>query len=327
MTKANNRLMLSSRRGYMFRLPGLFLEFWYALEAQQYIKLIVDDAEGKNPRIEAYCLDAAIGANILQQTHSSIHMSGTLEPLEEYRDSLGLPKSSTILQIYPSPFPRHHRRIYYLNDVTTRYSDISKDASIMPRIWSYLCKISNTFQRNTMVFFPSFKLMRQAQHQGCFDEISRCIYVEEQSMSQSEIMRLVSDFKSCGDTNLESGTFFTVMGGRISEGMDFPAKQLEIAIIVGIPYPKPTARQRALQRYYDIKFAKGWEYTVNAPAARKLLQAIGRLIRDENDIGVAIILDNRAPRFKPFIPDLQESKTILSDIQRFFRIYHKSPKK
>jgi DNA excision repair protein ERCC-2 len=293
---------------------------------KQYIKLIVDDQQGKNPRIEAYCLDAAIGAEIIQEMHASIHISGTLEPLEEYRDSLGLPKNNTQLQIYPSPFPQHHRRIFYLSDVTTRYSDISKDHSIMPKIWKYICNISNKFQRNTMVFFPSFNLMKQARDQGCLNDLKQCIYIEERAMSQTDIMKLITDFKNCRQNNQEPGTFFTVMGGRISEGMDFPAEQLEIAIIVGIPYPKPTARQRALQRYYDIKFRKGWEYTVNAPAARKLLQAIGRLIRDENDLGVAIILDQRAPRFKPFIPDLQETKSVITDVQRFFRIYQKSGK-
>jgi DNA excision repair protein ERCC-2 len=307
-------------RSYIHKL-GIFLDFWRNIEMHQYIKLVVDNAQGKNPRIEAYCLDAAIGAEIIQQMHASIHMSGTLEPLEEYRDSLGLPKQSTILQIYPSPFPRHHRRIFYVNNVTTRYSDISKDQTILPRLWKYIDKITNTFHRNTMVFFPSFRLMHQAQEHGCLEKLSHCLYVEEQSMSQTEIMRLVSDFKNCGDENSDTGTFFTVMGGRISEGMDFPAEQLEIAIIVGIPYPKPTARQRALQRYYDQKFGKGWEYTVNAPAARKLLQAIGRLIRNENDLGVAVILDQRAPRFKPFISDLQESKSVITDINRFFRIY------
>jgi DNA excision repair protein ERCC-2 len=136
-------------------------------------------------------------------------------------------------------------------------------------------------------------------------------------MSQSELMDLVSDFKSCGNGDGNSAAIFTVMGGRISEGMDFPAEQLEIAVIVGIPYPKPTARQRGLQNYYDQKFGKGWEYTVQAPAARKMLQAIGRLIRNENDRGVAVILDKRATRFHQYIKEMQESKNLLIDINRF----------
>jgi DNA excision repair protein ERCC-2 len=139
-------------------------------------------------------------------------------------------------------------------------------------------------------------------------------------MSQIELMNLVTDFKKCGLENTDSATLFSVVGGRISEGMDFPAEQLEIAVIIGIPYPKPTARQRGLQRYYDYKFGKGWEYTVNAPAARKLMQSIGRLIRNENDRGVAVILDNRAPRFKPYIRDLKESKNLITDISDFLNI-------
>ena len=109
------------------------------------------------------------------------------------------------------------------------------------------------------------------------------------------------------------------MGGRISEGIDFPAEQLEIAVIVGIPYPKPTARQRGLQNYYDLKFGKGWEYTVQAPAARKMLQAIGRLIRNETDRGIVVILDKRAPRFHRYIKEMRESKNLLTDISLFMR--------
>ena len=136
-------------------------------------------------------------------------------------------------------------------------------------------------------------------------------------MSQSALMDLVSEFKSCGLRDGEGATLFSVIGGRISEGIDFPAEQLEIVIIVGIPYPKPTARQRGLQRYYDLKFRKGWEYTVEAPTARKILQSIGRLIRDEKDKGVAIILDRRAKRFGRYIKDLNESLDIINDIKNF----------
>jgi len=152
------------------------------------------------------------------------------------------------------------------------------------------------------------------------NSINRCVYFEEQKMSQAALMELISDFKEHGNNNGEKAALFSVMGGRISEGMDFPAEQLEIVVIVGIPYPKPTARQRALQHYYDLKFRKGWEYTVEAPAARKILQSIGRLIRDENDRGVAVILDRRATRFKKYIRYLEESNNPLKEINDFLNI-------
>ncbi|MCK5112821.1 MAG: ATP-dependent DNA helicase, partial [Thermoplasmatales archaeon] len=106
-------------RSYIHKL-GIFLEFWITVEMDRYIKLVVDSAEGKNPRIEAYCLDPSIGTGIINEFHSSIHMSGTLKPLEEYRDSLGL-SQYTELVFYPSPFSRENRRIFFTRDVTTRY--------------------------------------------------------------------------------------------------------------------------------------------------------------------------------------------------------------
>lgn len=300
-------------RSYLHNL-GVFLGFWTTIEMDQYIKLIVDAGQGKNPRVEAYCLDPSLGTDIITQVHSSIHMSGTLEPLDEYRDSLGLPLE-TRMAVYPSPFPPENRKIFFVRDVTTRYDELAKDATNMTQMWKHVSDICNQFEKNTMVFFPSYNILSMFKNNGYFAEIQRCLYIEKQDMSQTELMELVTDFKSCGNDN--GAALFSVMGGRISEGMDFPAEQLEIAVIIGIPYPKPTARQRGLQNYYDLKFNKGWEYTVQAPAARKMLQAIGRLIRNEHDRGVAIILDKRAPRFHQYIKDMRESKNILRDISHF----------
>ncbi len=302
-------------RSYLHNL-GVFLSFWTTVEMDQYIKLVVDNSQGKNPRVEAYCLDPSIGTSIFWDVHCSIHMSGTLEPLDEYRDSLGLPLE-TRLAVYPSPFPQENRKIFFVRDVTTRYEELMKDKTILPQMWKYVSGICNRFEKNTMVIFPSYNTLSLFRKNGCFAEIHRCLYIEEQNMSQSELMELVNDFKSCGDDT--GAALFSVMGGRISEGMDFPAEQLEIAVIVGIPYPKPTARQHGLQNYYDQKFGKGFEYAVQAPAARKMLQAIGRLIRDEDDRGVAVILDKRAPRFHQYINEMRESKNLLADIGRFIK--------
>jgi len=304
-------------RSYLHNL-GVFLSFWTTVEMDQYIKLVVDTGQGKNPRVEAYCLDPSIGTSILRDVHCSIHMSGTLEPLDEYRDSLGLP-IETRLARYPSPFPPENRKIFFVRDVTTRYEELMKDKTILPQMWKHVSGICNRFEKNTMVIFPSYNTLSLFRKNGCFAEIHRCLYIEEQNMSQSELMDLVTDFKSCGEGNNNGAALFSVMGGRISEGMDFPAEQLEIAVIVGIPYPKPTARQRGLQNYYDQKFGKGFEYSVQAPAARKMLQAIGRLIRNENDRGVAVILDKRAPRFHQYIQEMRESKNLLTDIDCFMK--------
>jgi len=42
-----------------------------------------------------------------------------------------------------------------------------------------------------------------------------------------------------------------------------------------------------------------------------------RLITNQSDRGVAVILDRRAIRFKRYIKDLEESKNIIKDIDYF----------
>ena len=92
---------------------------------------------------------------------------------------------------------------------------------------------------------------------------------------------------------------------------------MEMAIIAGIPYPKPTARQRALQYFCEIRFGDGWSHAVQAPTTRKLLQSIGRLIRSETDRGFAVVLDRRAVHFQDDL-SARKSTRLVDDARAFF---------
>ncbi|UCE36821.1 MAG: ATP-dependent DNA helicase [Thermoplasmata archaeon] len=290
---------------------GNFLLFWMDQQDENFVKLIHNHEKTK---LEIYCLEPAVATEALLLCHSSVHMSGTLSPLEEFRDTIGLP-SNSLLATFPSPFPKENRIVLYLDDVTTRFEDMTKDSSLIPRMGDYLVDLSKEFKRNTAFFFPSFRLMNLFLANGlqfCLDK--RC-YVEQQGMTQAEVMDVAEGFKSGSDYG---ATLLSVVGGRLSEGMDYPAEQMEILVVVGIPYPKPSAKQRAQEIFYDRKFGKGWEYAVKAPTTRRLLQTIGRLIRDQEDRGVAVILDKRASHFKDYIPDLKLSLNIINDCNEFF---------
>lgn len=296
-------------RSYMHSL-GSFILFWLDMDEEHYVKLVVG---GDNPAFEAYCLDPSLAARPLLDCHASVHMSGTLIPLNEYRDSLGLPSDSRMC-IFPSPFPPEHRRIYYLEDVTTKYEEMIKDEEMVRRMEDHTVALCNVLDRNTVVFFPSYQLMDRFLQDGILNRIRRKVHLERRGMPQCDLMDAVEQFKASG----EGAVLFAVMGGRVSEGVDFPDRELEAAILAGIPYPKPTAKQRALLHYYEVKFGRGWEYTVKAPVTRKLLQAIGRLIRTETDVGVAVILDRRANQFSDRFPSYS-SEHVVNDVLNFFK--------
>jgi len=292
-------------RSYIHSLSE-FLKIWLSLDQAEYIKLVNG---GENPSLEGFCLDPSRVTEVLNHCHASIHQSATLEPLDEYRDSIGLPYD-TDTRIFPSPFPEDNMSIFYKDGVSTQYEAMNRSDKMINKLRNEVKTLIQDVDNNTIVFFPSYRLMNEIGG-PLMDEYH--IYVEDQGMNQPDLMDTVERFKSNG------GVLFSVIGGRISEGMDFPGEELEVAVIVGIPYPKPTARQKGLRHYYDMKFNKGWEYTIKAPTVRKILQSTGRLVRSEKDLGAAVILDERAIHFKQYLPNLHLTEDTITSVKDFFK--------
>lgn len=308
-------------RSYLHSVAHFYM-VWESLEFEKYTPLIVGGRRDDEYSLEAFAMDPSILTGILNEVHSSVHLSGTLSPMEEYRDSIGIPEDTPLVKL-PPPFPRNNRILLHHRDLSTNYERLMKDPDLIEKYRSALGQILySTRKRNTAVFFPSFNLMSKIMGSAELEDgetlaptlpTDRKLFIERRGSKGVDLLDLVEEFKDS-----EGGILASVLGGRLSEGIDYPGRSLEQVIIVGIPYPKPNARQRALSAYYDIKFHKGWEYTVHAPTSRRLLQAIGRMIRSESDRGAGYILDRRAIHFKKELEDLREGKDDLSDLAGFF---------
>ena len=269
-------------RSYILSMGG-FLSAWNMADEETNIFLV---AGGENPKFQAYCLDPRIAAEPLRSCCSSVHMSGTLAPLSDYTEEIGL--LETTERIFPSPFPPENLKVLYVGDVSTKFDEFNNIPEVYRRMKDHIVSLVRSVNRNTAVFFPSYAVMEKFLKDDIRKEMKKDLFIERKGMTQIELMEEVSQFKLS-----EGSILFAITGGRISEGLDFPDKDMEMAILVGIPYPKPTAKQEALRRYYDMRFGNGWEHSSKIPAMRKMRQAIGRLIRSGTDIGAAVILDRR----------------------------------
>ena len=308
MVRDNRKLIGKLPRSYVGATAG-FLTFWQTLDEGEYVKLIVQEDQLK--AFEAFCLDASIACRPIMECHSSVHMSGTLKPLQEYRESIGLPKDARTAEV-PSPFPPENRLVLYVDDVTTKHDDIERDDTMIARIAAHISEIVEGVRRSTIVFYPSYAMMEKISSRTGPATKDRNVYFEKRAMGQGDFMKVVSDFKLTPGAVLHA-----IAGGRVSEGIDFPGEEMELAILAGIPYPKPTAKQRALEHFCELRLGKGWDHAVKAPTARKLQQAIGRLIRSETDRGVAVILDKRAVHFLDTIPSKKTADAV-GDTKEFF---------
>ena len=303
---------IAERKKQMRKLPrtyigslARFVQAWLAGDEDLYVRLVVG---GSNPRFQSYCMDPSPAAEPLVSCHSSVHMSGTLEPMDSYIAELGLER--TVQLRLNSVFPAENLLTIYSDDVSMRYEDRNVEENYS-RLTDLLVETVNSVHVNTAVFFSSYQFMDRMVADGLPGRLGRDIYYERRDMGQPELMEVFDSFRTS-----DGSVLFCVTGGRISEGLDFPDKALELAVIVGIPYPKPTAKLRALTRYYDIRFGDGRRYASIIPASRKLRQSIGRLIRSETDRGVAVILDRRVAGMKDIRAQL--SRDIPGDVRRFF---------
>lgn len=290
---------------------ALTLLSWPQLEPPAYVKVV-----SRMPRraLEAYALDARGPAEAVRGCHLSVHLSGTLAPLEEYRDSLGLEPSARLLTV-PSLFPREHRRFLYDPELTTRYEELSTDPTLVPRLADRLAEILQDLPVKTALFFPSFDLMNRVLNAGLLSALPPAHVIESPRVPMADLWRAVEVFKR----GREGGVLLGVTGGRIAEGLDFPDEELEAVVVVGIPYPKPTAKRAALRAFLDQQTGgQGWRYCAEAPAQRLILQAFGRMIRSENDRGIGIILDRRAPTFAPVLDGLEPIGDLGATAKRFY---------
>lgn len=283
-----------------------FLQYWFNGDEDMYVRLVLG---GDNPKFQSYCMDPREAADPLNGCFSSIHMSGTLEPLDAYIAELGLDRVSTMN--LGSVFPKDNLLTIYSDQVSMKYEERFINDNY-ERMFGLIVDTVNSVFVNTAVFFPSYEFMDRMVDDGLVSSLGRDVYYEERGMGQSDLMEVFEDFRSS-----EGAVLFCVTGGRISEGLDFPDKALELALLIGIPYPKPTAKLRALKRYYDITMGDGTRFTTMVPTVRKMRQAIGRLIRSETDRGVAVILDRRASGLKELGAEC--SKDLPKDVRNFLR--------
>ncbi|MEM2179097.1 MAG: helicase C-terminal domain-containing protein, partial [Candidatus Methanomethylicaceae archaeon] len=169
-------------------------------------------------------------------------------------------------------------------------------------------------QGGVLIAFPSYELLEDfdkfiKEKQYKFDAET---FIEKRWMSSIEINSLCNQFieKALNDKAM----LFCVMGGRLSEGVDYIANSIKAVIVIGIPYAKPSEKTLELLKYYEKIFGKrGRLYGYIIPAIWTSLQASGRGIRSEHDTCLLIFADKRYLKLKKLLPTW-----IVENIQKVF---------
>ena len=263
---------------------GEFMENFFEKVATKYIHLIHRDW-GDRIVLEVRSFDGReITNSVLQQTRGSILMSGFLSPPKVYRDLTLYDQSDVHLQEFDSPFPSENRLILAAEDVSSRFE---KRTDKMLEKWkNYIEAISEANEGNMAVFFTSYGLMRTILP---LIKNNRKKIVEQRKTKRDAVIEQLS--------RSDDNALFGVMGGKFSEGIDYPGNLLRCVVAVGLPYATWNVYQEALISYFNHQFpGKGRTYAYLTPAILRLIQTCGRVHRSATDKGCIVILDERVTR-------------------------------
>ncbi len=290
--------------------------------------------------VKLFCVNPAGNLkNCMMRGRSTILFSATLLPIQYYKTLLGTEEGD--YEVYAkSVFRPDKLGLYIGSDVTSRYTRRS-DAEYY-RIASYLHQVIDKRQGNYMVFFPSHAFLQKVYdiYQAQFNKAGEVECVLQQAhMNEEAREAFLNRFLGNEDCDLQSLIGmeieveeersllgFCVMGGIFSEGIDLKNDSLIGAFIVGTGLPQVCNERELLRQYFDGWGENGFDYAYRYPGMNKVLQAAGRVIRTENDFGIAVLLDERflSPAYGRLFPrEWQEWQAVTVDqigrkVERFW---------
>jgi DNA excision repair protein ERCC-2 len=230
------------------------------------------------------CLDPSIiTAQIINDSYSTILMSGTLTPTSMYRELLGIESKELTLK---SPFPQENRMNIIVPKTSTKYEMRSPEQYKV--IASTLSELVSDVKGCVAIYFPSYYLMDEIS-KNFVSKTTKTVFTERPEMNKQEKQEFLENFTKYKEAG---AVLLAVISGSFAEGVDLPGI-LSMVIIVGLPLQKPDLETKSLIEYYDKKFSKGWDYGYLFPAFTKTIQAAGRCIRSESDRGIIVFLDER----------------------------------
>lgn len=298
----------------------LLSEWHHADNSQHYREIRVvdrgtlnDDFRGWKQTLKAEiwinnCIPASEIADQLDKYGGGILMSATLAPLDVYIGNTGLQYLTdrpTDKAVFGLNFPDENRESLAVDLPAFTWAnrhdpfdppaedndeyDLEHIQQVREQYLSAMVDVCETTPGNVLICLPSYKEAEWAKEE-LKPRINKEI-LRDKSSSNVVTTELKEEFFS-GDPQV----LVTSLRGTLTEGVDYSGDRLSAAIVVGVPIISlADDRTQALLAAYEDEFGDhvGFRYAFAVPAVRKARQALGRVIRGSDDVGVRVLLDER----------------------------------
>jgi len=242
------------------------------------------------------CLPGDAIGERLAEFGGGVLMSATLAPLDVFESVTGLddlPDDRPVAERrYGLSFPAERRASFAVDAPKFTYDNRGAPGESNPTRRAHVDAVREVARSpgNVLVGMPSY---REAEWMAgeLDDALGKPVLLDEAS-DDGATERLKESFFA-GDAKV----LVTSLRGTLTEGVDYRGDRLGAAVICGVPLINTASpRTRALRTAYDDAFGDGFETALTVPAVRKARQALGRVIRGPEEVGVRVLVDARYAR-------------------------------
>jgi Rad3-related DNA helicase len=262
--------------------PWFALQDWLrAAEAFDDTCRVIRSAAGE---VSIFCADPSPRLRRdLEGLRSAVFFSATLSPHDYFTDLLGAGLEVEYAS-FDSPFDPDHMSLRIVpHDLTYKARNRSLTAVAVDLLRHY-----ESTKGNHLVFCPSMAYLASLG-----EELEKLapgveIFAQRPSMADTERVEFLEKFQP-GSRVLA----LAVLGGIFAEGVDLPGDRLNAVAVIGTGLPRLSLERDILRSHFEATRGRGFDFAYRIPGMQRVQQAIGRLIRTEEDRGSAILIDQR----------------------------------
>jgi chromosome transmission fidelity protein 1 len=263
--------------------------------------------------------------DIVEQARAVILAGGTMSPMSDYAEHLfsylpaGKLQTYTFGHVIPQenmlaqPVARGPSNIEFDFTFGKRGSE-----SIIIELGSTILRVVKTVPDGVVVFFPSYDYLsqvlkvwkRSTMGASMFENLGqqKCVFEEAKGLAVDDLLRKFAQSIDEG----KGGLLLSVIGGKLSEGINFSDRLGRAVVCVGLPFPNASGGEwkakiehieaAKLKQSLDSGLsqkdaqiqakAAGRDFYENA-CMRAVNQSIGRAIRHRDDYAAILLVDRR----------------------------------
>lgn len=180
-----------------------------------------------------------------------------------------------------------------------RYSSRSSH-DIIDELGRTILNLCNVVPKGFVVFLPSYKYESQVfqrwRYTGLLSQIEKKKSVHREPKTSRDVEAALEKYSDEASNTKAGALLFSVMGGKMSEGINFANDMARCVLVAGLPYADVTdpvlkEKMQSLDRDNGIGIT-GQAYYQNL-CMRTVNQSVGRAIRHANDYAAIVLADFR----------------------------------